>query len=81
MKRQFNSVAEMFRTLMAEQGWTAYALAKISNVGESHLKQIVSGRVRSPGASTVDSVLKVLAPGMTLKYSVSLDTGDSDIKQ
>ena len=81
MKRQFKSVAEMFSTLMAERGWTAYALAKMSNVGESHLKQIISGRVRSPGASTVESVLKVLAPGMTLKYSVSLDTGDSDITQ
>ena len=78
MKRRFNSVAEMLSTLMAEQGLTAYALAKMSNVGESHLKQIVSGRVRSPGASTVDSVLKVLAPGMTLKYSVSLDTGDTE---
>ena len=76
---RFNSVADMFRTLMTEQGLSVYELAKKAGVGESHLKKITDGRVRNPGKTTIDAILGVLAPGKCIKRSVSLvGTGDAE---
>ena len=81
-KQQFESVADMFRTLMEEKELSVYELAKKAGVGESHMHKIITGRVRNPGKTTVDAILGVLAPGKCIKRSVSLvSSSDSDIKQ
>ena len=77
MDKQFKSLADMFRTLMAERELSVYELAKKAGVGESHMHKIITGRVRNPGKTTIDAILGVLAPGKCIKRSVSL-VGNSD---
>lgn len=64
---------DRIEALMKEKGWTKYKLAKESNLPQSTITSLLSGRVKHPSAETTSKIAEVL--NVTVDYLL----GNTDI--
>ena len=72
------TVRERLQELMTEHGYTQERLAAESNIPKGTISNIISGRTKSPGFSTLEPLVLTLGSNM-VEFLYPLDKHNSDL--